>query len=105
MIVYQTTAEGFYVCETVADVDPLDATGHLIPAGCVTDAPPGLTEGQRAKWLGESWSIINPVEPEPDIPTYADNRARSYPSKYDYLDGIVKGDQSQIDAYMAGNLV
>jgi len=28
-------------------------------------------------------------------------RAREYPSIYDYIDGVVKGDQKQIDKYIA----
>lgn len=32
---------------------------------------------------------------------YKENRAAEYPSVNDYLDGIVKGDQAQIDAYIA----
>ena len=34
-------------------------------------------------------------------PTYADLRAAEYPDARDYLDGIVKGDQAQVDAYIA----
>jgi hypothetical protein len=33
--------------------------------------------------------------------SYAEKRRAEYPSMYDYLDGVVKGDQSQIDAYIA----
>ncbi|NCX56732.1 MAG: hypothetical protein EBW87_05990 [Burkholderiaceae bacterium] len=33
--------------------------------------------------------------------TYAQKRAREYPDFRDYLDGVVKGDQAQIDAYIA----
>tara|TARA_B100000780_G_scaffold90455_1_gene62525 strand:+ start:295 stop:801 length:507 start_codon:yes stop_codon:yes gene_type:complete len=58
MDVYQTDHEGFYVNATIADVDPMDDTNYLIPAGCVTEAPPTLTEGQRAKWADGSWSKI-----------------------------------------------
>ena len=34
-------------------------------------------------------------------PTYAEKRASEYPSMADYLDGVVKGDQAQIDKYIA----
>jgi hypothetical protein len=34
-------------------------------------------------------------------PTYADLRAAEYPDSREYLDGIVKGDQAQVDAYIA----
>ena len=66
MNVYQTDHEGFYVNATIADVDPMDDTNYLIPAGCVTDAPPTLTEGQRAKWADGSWSkIVDTLTLEP----------------------------------------
>lgn len=34
-------------------------------------------------------------------PTYAELRAAEYPPMADYLDGIVKGDQVQVDKYIA----
>ena len=33
--------------------------------------------------------------------TYSEKRKESYPPATDYLDGIVKGDQAQIDKYIA----
>lgn len=36
-----------------------------------------------------------------DALTYAEKREREYPPITDYLDGVVKGDQAQIDAYIA----
>jgi hypothetical protein len=33
--------------------------------------------------------------------TYAEKRAAEYPPMTDYLDGVVKGDQVQIDKYIA----
>ena len=33
--------------------------------------------------------------------TYSDKRKESYPPATDYLDGVVKGDQVQIDKYIA----
>jgi hypothetical protein len=35
-----------------------------------------------------------------DAMTYADKRRSEYPSFIDYLDGIVKGDQAQVQAYI-----
>jgi hypothetical protein len=35
---------------------------------------------------------------------YKDQRATAYPPMTDYLDGVVKGDQAQIDAYIAACL-
>lgn len=37
----------------------------------------------------------------PPTPTYADKRRVEYPPIEDYLDGVVKGDQAQMDAYIA----
>lgn len=34
-------------------------------------------------------------------PTYTDKRRAEYPPIEDYIDGVVKGDQAQIDAYIA----
>ena len=36
---------------------------------------------------------------DPDL--YTQQRAAEYPDFHDYLDGVVKGDQAQIDAYIA----
>jgi hypothetical protein len=36
-----------------------------------------------------------------DALTYAEKRAAEYPLMADYLDAVVKGDQAQIDAYIA----
>ena len=39
-----------------------------------------------------------------ELEAAAQKRAAEYPSMTDYLDGVVKGDQAQIDAYMAACL-
>lgn len=39
-----------------------------------------------------------------DPTLYQRQRAREYPPMADYLDGVVKGDQAQIDAYIAACL-
>ena len=36
--------------------------------------------------------------------TYAQKRVAEYPPMTDYIDGIVKGDQAQVDAYVAACL-
>ena len=43
--------------------------------------------------------VKNP--PAPPAPTYAQLREQAYPPITDYLDGVVKGDQAQIDVYIA----
>ncbi len=65
MQVYQTDYNGFYVGSTVADADPLDEGNWLIPAGCVTEAPPTLNEGQCAQFANGVWVVIDP-EPAPE---------------------------------------
>ena len=64
MEVYQTDHNGFYVGPVVADADPLDEGNWLIPAGCVTEAPPALSENQRAQFSNGAWVVVDP-EPEP----------------------------------------
>ena len=41
------------------------------------------------------------LRPIPPVPTYAELRVAEYPPMTDYIDGIVKGDQAQVDAYVA----
>lgn len=61
----------------------------------------GYTEDQiDVKWVtDEEWAAIQ--EANKPVPTYKELRAREYPPRADYLDGIVKGDQAQVDKYIA----
>jgi len=81
MQVYQTDHEGFYIGTNNADPDPMQAGNWIIPGGCVTVEPPTLTEGQRAQWTGDTWTVVDPVpepepEPEPE-PTYEELLAQA----------------------------
>lgn len=40
------------------------------------------------------------LKPKPPAKTYAELRSAEYPDFRDYLDGIVKGDQAQVQAYI-----
>lgn len=60
----------------------------MLPAGSVQ-----ITEAEA--------EALRPVVPEL---TYAQKRAAEYPPMSDYLDGIVKGDTAQVDAYVAACL-
>lgn len=54
----------------------------------------------EVKWVtDEEWVAIQ--EANKPIPTYKELRAKEYPDYREYLDGIVKGDQAQIDKYIA----
>ena len=44
---------------------------------------------------------VDVVEANVILPTYRELRAAEYPPMTDYLDGVVKGDQAQIDKYIA----
>jgi hypothetical protein len=44
------------------------------------------------------------LQAEYDSTEYQRKRAAEYPPMSDYLDGVVKGDQAQIDAYVAACL-
>jgi hypothetical protein len=50
-------------------------------------------------WNYVNGAFINP-NPEPSI-TYAEKRSLEYPPITDYIDGVVKGNQAQIDKYIA----
>jgi hypothetical protein len=62
-----------------------DSFAHLLPAGSVQ-----ITDAEAEA-----------LRPKSAEPTYAEKRAAEYPPMADYLDGVVKGDQAQIDAYIA----
>ena len=57
---------------------------HLLPDGCVE-----ITEEEAEA-----------LRPKPLEPTYQQLRASAYPPMSDYLDGIVKGDVAQQQAYI-----
>ena len=64
-------------------IDPEYA--YLLPIGSVQ-----ITDAEA--------EALRPVAP---IPTYRELRTPEYPPYTDYLDGVVKGDQAQIDKYIA----
>ena len=62
-----------------------DSFVHLLPSGSVP-----ITDEE-----------VEALRPQPAELTYAQKRAAEYPPMTDYLDGVVKGDQTQIDQYIA----
>ena len=62
----------------------------------VTEKTPVLVGGQ---WQ-QVWEVTD-ATPEEILQRIRDLRASEYPPMADYLDGVVKGDQTQIDKYIA----
>ena len=109
--VIQLDAAGYFVGFATADESPLEPGVFLIPGGCIDVETPAVPDGQRAKWDG-AWVFEDIPQPEPTpepatdpyADTYAEKRVAEYPPMADYIDGVVKGDQAQIDAYVAACL-
>lgn len=57
-----------FVGMTQADPDPLVEGGWLIPAYATPVAPPRITAGNQAVWLGDSWKL-EPIPVPPPAPT------------------------------------
>lgn len=123
--VIQLDAAGYFIGTAIADESPLEPGVFLMPAHTV-DLPlsslPTCAEHQHLRWNGV-WVVedvpvvVAEVEtitevpqqplPEPpvnDTPQWFIDRVRNYPDIAVYLDGVVKGDQAQIDAYIAACL-
>lgn len=104
--VIQLDSNGYYVGLTTADESPLEAGVYLMPANSIDAVVPDIPEGHKAKW-DNAWVFEALPSPEsteeqekPEL-TYVEKRFFEYPPMTDYLDGIVKGDQAQIDKYIA----
>jgi hypothetical protein len=103
-IVMQLDEDNYYVGTTIADMSPLEENVYLMPSNTIDAEEPVIPEGKKAKW-NNGWvfeDIPAPEpEPEPEPLTYDRLRQMAYPNMGEYLDGIVKGDQAQIDKYIA----
>ena len=64
-----------------------------------------LIEGKTSITQAEADALVADKEQQTfDVLSYAQKRASAYPLITDYLDGIVKGDQDQVAAYVAACL-
>lgn len=70
----------------------------------VGDTLEWLDTEQTQPTVAEIEAEISRLQAEYDSQAYARSRAAEYPPITDYLDGVVKGDQAQIDAYIAACL-
>jgi hypothetical protein len=88
-----------YTYEEEADPDPLIPDRWLIPANATTIKPPNTEEN----WVAcfdedeQQWFLVEIKKP---VIPYNILRAREYPSIFEYMDGIVKNDQEQINKYI-----
>lgn len=63
--VSQLDQDGYFVGTVVADESPLEPGVYLIPGGCINQEAPAISEGKRAKWVGE-WVLEDIPLPEPE---------------------------------------
>lgn len=84
-------------------IDKSDAILSLVPNAQI------IVRGDVVEWISPSQPPVSDAEIEAelarlkanyDLLSYQRNRAKEYPDVRDYLDGIVKNDQSQIQAYI-----
>lgn len=64
--VSQLNADGVFVGPVTADESPLEPGVLLLPAGAVDVAPPALSAGEFAQWIGGAW-VVQPI-PQPELP-------------------------------------
>ena len=76
---YKDTQNKLHWLDSASDV-------HLLPAGSVQ-----ITDEEAAAIRAANAPVL----------TYAQKRVAEYPPMADYIDGIVKGDQAQVNAYVA----
>ena len=69
----------------------------LYPSVVTVDDTDGASDAQGNKITIDMSAVNAWVDPN----AYKTKRASEYPSMADYLDGVVKGDQAQIDKYIA----
>lgn len=104
-IVFAFDYNGFLIGKATADLDQKDKTSYIMPAHSTDIEPLKRKKGFNQKFNGNEWvyeKIVikeKPVEPE-YVPTYADKRRVEYPSIYEYVDGVVKGDEAQVQKYV-----
>ena len=69
--------------------------GMSTKGGIITAFPGGIpSQADQDTWTAEYESHVS-------ANAYKEKRKESYPPATDYLDGVVKGDQGQIDKYIA----
>jgi hypothetical protein len=89
---------------SVENIGTMEAILSLVPSAQVMVCDDGVT------WIEPQEPPVSEEEISLEVArlkavyvqnAYKRNRASEYPPITDYLDGVVKGDQAQIDAYIA----
>jgi hypothetical protein len=93
---FSKSTKGFYHLEIHGDNMPLDSVE--ITQETYLSLLNGQSEGKVIDGDEEGNPIL--LDPTPIELRYDELRSREYPPIADYLDGVVKGNQSQIDAYI-----
>jgi hypothetical protein len=87
--------------------------GNITKVDALLSLRPGAKwtlRGEELEWLdtvqtqpteAEIQAEITRLQADYDAKDYQRKRATEYPPMTDYLDGVVKGDQAQIDKYIA----
>lgn len=69
-IVSQLDDDGYFLCQTTADVSPLEPGVFVLPGGAVDAIPPSIPNGKRAKWTGLAFLVEDiPTPPPPPVQT------------------------------------
>lgn len=94
-IFYDAATRGFY-----RDEDGIVPDGAVqITQEYFDELFAGQSNGKQIEPNASGYPVC--VDPAISPPTYANLRAAEYPPMADYLDAVVKGDQAQIDKYIA----
>ena len=92
----------YSVLDAILSLNP-DARGGTIVKknddidNCVITWKEGISEISKEDIKAE----MDRLKADYDSKDYARKRKKEYPDIYDYMDGIVKNDQAQIDKYIA----
>lgn len=97
---FSPTTKGFYVPEIHGDGIPSDAVE--VSEQYYAELMAGQELGRVVVVSAQGTPVLGDA-PVVEL-NYAQKRAAEYPPMADYLDGVVKGDQEQINAYIAACL-
>lgn len=93
---FSKSTNGFYLLEVHGDNMPLDVVE--ISSEVYYELLKGQSKGQLIQSDENGFPIL--VDQKNEDISYKELRAREYPSICDYIDGVVKGDQDQINSYI-----